>query len=127
MFYINTVFIKFLRLNPRIKYTIKLKGKPMTGELTLGDFMDPKGWKAVGNKLSDQLLTGIKEIPNPVVEAAKPAEPEVHEAQQPTLFGEMEPVTPKKAEPKKHDTPKKEEPKQPEGKTFKPGDMIEFD
>jgi topoisomerase-4 subunit A len=113
--------------NPRIKYTIKLKGKPMTGELTLGDFMDPKGWKAVGNKLSDQLLTGIKEIPNPVVEAAKPAEPEVHEAQQPTLFGEMEPVTPKKAEPKKHDTPKKEEPKQPEGKTFKPGDMIEFD
>ena len=116
--------------NPRIKYTIKLKGKPMTGELTLGDFMDPKGWKAVGNKLSDQLLTGIKEIPNPVVEAAKPVAPEVaevHEAQQATLFGEMEPVAPKKAEPKKHDTPKKEGPKQPEGKTFKPGDMIEFD
>ena len=30
----------------------------MTGEVAIGDFMDVKGWKAVGNRLSDQMLGG---------------------------------------------------------------------
>ncbi len=115
--------------NPRIKYTIKIKGKPMTGELTLGDFMDPKGWKVVGNKLSDQLLTGVKEVPNapaPAPVVPETPAPAAHEAQQTSLFGDLEPIEPKKKEPKKEE-PKKDEPKKPEGSTFKPGDTIEFD
>jgi topoisomerase-4 subunit A len=48
--------------NARIKYTMKLNGKKMQGEVTLGDFMEPKGWKAIGNRLSEQKLMGVEEI-----------------------------------------------------------------
>ncbi len=47
---------------PRIEYSVKIKGKKIQGEVNLADFIDVKGWKAVGNKLSDQKLTSIKEI-----------------------------------------------------------------
>jgi topoisomerase IV subunit A len=56
--------------NPRVEYSIKVKGKAMKGEVDLGTFMDVKGYKAVGNKLSDMALTSIKEV---VVEGAKVA------------------------------------------------------
>lgn len=48
--------------NARIKYTMKLNGKKMQGEVSLGDFMEPKGWKAIGNRLSEQKLMGVEEI-----------------------------------------------------------------
>ncbi len=101
--------------NPRIKYTMKIKGKPMTGEISLGDFMDVKGWKAVGNKLSDQLLTAVKEVaapaaakPEPVVAPAAPAAPEVHQV---NLFGEVEDAPATKPTP---------------AQKFKPGDTIDL-
>lgn len=107
--------------NPRIKYTMKINGKPMTGELPLGDFMDVKGWKAVGNKLSDQLLTNIREVtPEVVAPAAAPAPtPDVPASppQQTNLFGEVE--TPA---PPHHDTGKNKAPEK-----FRAGDTIEFD
>jgi topoisomerase IV subunit A len=89
--------------NPRIKYTMKVKGKPLSGELSLGDFMDVKGWKAVGNKLSDQGLTGIKEV---APEAPKASAPAPAAPTQGSLFGEEAPAKPAK---------------------LKPGDVIEFD
>lgn len=107
--------------NPRIRYTMKVKGKPMPGEITLGDFMDVKGWKAVGNRLSDQLLTGIKEVtgPSEEVQALAPAVSAVPEALQGSLFGveEMDTITPKQegtaaAKP---------------STKLKPGDQLEFD
>ncbi|HRI61662.1 MAG TPA: DNA gyrase/topoisomerase IV subunit A, partial [Saprospiraceae bacterium] len=84
-----------VKANPRIKYTLKIKGKPMTGEVSLGDFMDLKGWKAAGNRLSDQLLGGVKEIEagevsqkSPEVSGrAVPAQTE-SQVQQPSLFGD---------------------------------------
>ena len=48
--------------NVRIEYTMRVKSKRIQGELDLNDFIDVKGWKALGNKLSDQKLTSIKEI-----------------------------------------------------------------
>jgi len=48
--------------NPRIEYGYKVKSKKMTGEVSLAEFIDVKGWKALGNKLSDQKLTGVKEV-----------------------------------------------------------------
>jgi topoisomerase-4 subunit A len=100
--------------NPRIKYTMKIKGKAMTGEIKLGDFMEPKGWKAVGNRLSDQLLSNVKEI----------------EEAESKLMPKSEPVQIDLFEtPEAPETPKpeiKEEPK-PVKKTYKPGDTIEFD
>ena len=48
--------------NPRIEYSVKIKGKKLEGEVSLAEFIDVKGWKALGNKLSDQKLTGVKEL-----------------------------------------------------------------
>ena len=102
--------------NPRIRYTLKIKGKPMSGEISLGDFMDVKGWKAVGNKLSDQGLSGIKEVESDG--HAPRADKHAAEAQQADLFGSVEepPVQEEKSLPKEDDK-----------KTFKAGDTIEFD
>lgn len=47
---------------PRIKYAMRVKGKKMEGELDLADFIDVKGWKAIGNKLSDHKLTKVEEV-----------------------------------------------------------------
>ena len=47
---------------PRIQYSMRVKGQKMDGELSLTEFIDVKGWKALGNKLSDVKLTGVKEI-----------------------------------------------------------------
>ncbi|MFZ4543034.1 MAG: DNA gyrase/topoisomerase IV subunit A [Saprospiraceae bacterium] len=58
---------------PVVQYSMKIDGKKMNGELNPVNFVDVKGWKAMGNKVSDQLLTNIKEIEK---EAAKPVEPE---------------------------------------------------
>ena len=57
--------------SPRIQYSMKLNGKKMTGELTPAQFVEVKGWKAMGNKVSDQLLTNIKEIDAPEIEEKK--------------------------------------------------------
>ncbi len=101
--------------NPRIRYTLKIKGKPMTGEISLGDFMDVKGWKAAGNKLSDQGLSGIKEVESDGHPPKEKHAPEVHQA---NLF----------EAPEEAPAPVKNEPPAEEGKkTFKAGDTIEFD
>ncbi len=100
--------------NPRIKYTLKIKGKPMTGEVSLGEFMEPKGWKAVGNRLSDQILTAIKEIEvseSKLLPKVAPDEESV--PQQASLFDIPEDIKP----------PVQSEDK----KTFKAGDTIDFD
>ena len=47
-----------VKANPRIQYTMKIGSKKMEGEVSLADFIDVKGWKAIGNRLSDQKLTG---------------------------------------------------------------------
>ncbi len=113
--------------NPRIKYTLKINGKPMTGEVAIGDFMDVKGWKAVGNRLSDQLLGGIKEIelseakllpktePSPA--AAAPPPP-----QQTSLFGEVE-----EAPNPAIEAPDSIKPEGTDKKIYRAGDTIEFD
>lgn len=47
---------------PMITYSMRIKGKKMEGELDIADFIDVKGWKAVGNKLSDHKLSSVKEV-----------------------------------------------------------------
>ncbi|MEM9886479.1 MAG: DNA gyrase/topoisomerase IV subunit A [Bacteroidota bacterium] len=48
--------------HPRIKYNMRVKGQKMEGELDLADFIDVKGWKALGNKLSEHKLSKVEEI-----------------------------------------------------------------
>lgn len=119
-----------IRPNPRIKYSIKVKGKSMPGEVSLGNFMDVKGWKAVGNRLSDSLLSSVKEV-----EAGEAAATAPHEPLQTNLFGEpestAEPVTKTKEQGLKgkgQEVKGKEQKPAPEPKkTYKAGDTIEFD
>ena len=59
--------------NPQVRYSMKLKNKKMQGELNLVEFIDVKGWKALGNKLSDQKLSEVESIAPP----EKPIEVEV--------------------------------------------------
>ncbi len=48
---------------PCINYAIKIGSKKMDGgEVSLAEFIDIKGWKALGNKLSDQKLLDVKEV-----------------------------------------------------------------
>ena len=97
--------------NAHIRYSLKVKGKVLSGEIRLGDFVDVKGWKAMGNKLSDTLLSDIQEIngaalPADDVPSAEPL------ARQTSLF-----EAPAEASPSAHR----------EKKTYKAGDTLEFD
>lgn len=56
---------------PCIRYAVKTKTGKTEYELELADFIDVKGWKALGNKLVDQKITGVK-----LVESAPETEPE---------------------------------------------------
>ena len=47
---------------PLIKYAEKDKSKKIEKEVNLAEFIDVKGWKAMGNKLSNQKITGVKEV-----------------------------------------------------------------
>ncbi len=51
-----------LEPNPRIQYNMKMGSQKIDGQMDLKDFIAVKGWKALGNKLSDQRLTGIKPV-----------------------------------------------------------------
>lgn len=103
--------------NPRIRYTLRVKGKPMSGEISLGDFMDVKGWKAVGNKLSDVLLSDIQEVDD-ITAPERPSPQSATEpiAQQGTLF-DAAPQPPAVTDKKGSGTKE----------TYKAGDTIEFD
>jgi topoisomerase-4 subunit A len=52
----------FVSLAPKpvVSYTMTVKGKKMSGEVDLAEFIDVKGWKALGNKLSDLKLSNVK-------------------------------------------------------------------
>ena len=56
---------------PKVKYTMKVKSKKMEGEINLAEFIEVKGWRALGNKLSDQRLTGVKEMESAATDKEK--------------------------------------------------------
>jgi len=67
--------------SPRIRFQIKSGTKIAEGEAILTDIVDIKGWKAVGNRLSDKKIIEIEAIDPPDYE-----EPPVVEEGQQTLF-----------------------------------------
>ncbi|MFN4081493.1 MAG: DNA gyrase/topoisomerase IV subunit A [Saprospiraceae bacterium] len=96
--------------NPRIQYTIKLKGKSLPGEVSLGEFMDVKGWKAAGNKLCDQMLSAVKQVESPPASAPQSPAPDSPAPTQQDLFSQL----------------KEETPPMSDKQSYKPGDVIEF-
>ena len=51
-----------IKKKPVIQYDEKIKKEKVTYELDLANFVDVKGWKSIGNKLSDKRITGVKEM-----------------------------------------------------------------
>ena len=51
-----------IKERPQIQYSLRVKSKKMEGTLDLAEFIDVKGWKAVGNKLSDRKLSNVREM-----------------------------------------------------------------
>jgi topoisomerase-4 subunit A len=47
---------------PRVKYKVRAKNRVMEGELDLLEFIDVKGWKALGNKLSEYKAISVVEL-----------------------------------------------------------------
>lgn len=64
----SKLYMASLNERPKVTYSTKLKNKKTDWELELADFIDVKGWKALGNKVSEQKLIGAKEIANVVEE-----------------------------------------------------------
>ncbi len=60
-----------IKPHPRISYKVRIKSQTMEGEVTLSEFIDIKGWKAIGNKLSDKKLSSIKEVEDKDVKKLK--------------------------------------------------------
>jgi topoisomerase IV subunit A len=86
---------------PVVQYSFKEKNQKHEGEVDLTEFIDVKGWKALGNKLLDHKLLSVKEV-----KTEKPAPKE-----------EEKPVSEEK--------PKAEKPTPPE--KLHAGDSIDFD
>ena len=59
---------------PYIEYNIKVKKEKELWEVDLSEFMDIKGWKAIGNKLADHKVTGVKQIPHPDADKLSPGD-----------------------------------------------------
>jgi topoisomerase-4 subunit A len=51
-----------ISLKPFVQYSMKIANKKLKGEVDLAEFIPVKGWKAIGNKLSNQKLTDLEEI-----------------------------------------------------------------
>ncbi len=58
----SKLFFASISENPKVRYSTKVKNQKTDWELELADFIEVKGWKALGNKVSDQKLLGVKEI-----------------------------------------------------------------
>ncbi len=61
-----------IKAAPVIRYALRVKNRKIEGEVNLAEFMDVKGWKANGNRLSDQKLTSIKELTEEEIVANQP-------------------------------------------------------
>jgi topoisomerase-4 subunit A len=66
---------------PKIRYQVHTGNKKVAGEVVLTDIVDIKGWKAVGNRLSDKKISDIEAIEPTEIEET----PDPEEGQQ-TLF-----------------------------------------
>ncbi len=112
---------------PKVKYTWKVKNEKFEADLDIAEFIDVKGWKALGNKLGDFKALTVKSL-----ETAKPEKKAAIKPAPPVEEEEMEdemPVEKAKAaapEKKKPAAEKAEETDSPE-KKYGPGDSIDFD
>lgn len=59
---------------PKLQYAYRVKGGKEEGTVNIAEFIDVKGWKALGNKLIDKKLSSFKDLTDEGKEAPKPSE-----------------------------------------------------
>ena len=103
--------------SPVIEYSYKIGKEKHTKVLNLADFIDVKGWKAMGNRLLDNKLSDIKEIVKTAEETDHNVTTPIVQSNdnKPPVQGDLFNSIPE-AETKNQDNNK-----------FKSGDTIEFD
>ncbi len=101
-----------------VSYKLRAKNKTLEGRINLSDFMGVKGWKAVGNKLSDRKLIKVNRM-EPGTQA-KLFEDEVPDEK-------PKPKAASKPKPRKKKPAKSVEKPSKKSNGLKPGDTIEFD
>ena len=72
--------------HPRIEYSVRFKSKKMQGEIKVDEFVGVKGWKAIGNKLSDRKLSNIKELEPDKFQAGDKVDLDIKDNGQTKLF-----------------------------------------
>lgn len=118
-----------IKKNAQVRYDYKLNRKKIEGEIYLDTFIDVKGWKAVGNKLSDQMLTGVQLISFDEETQTEEAEI-VKESVQPELFdiSHIEKKSAHNESEKNEDSYIESHREELENEDkIKPGDTLEFD
>lgn len=66
--YVSTkLLLGTLHPDPVVEYKVRAgRSKTVEGQIKLNDFIDVKGWKALGNKLDDSKLLAVKALHKPV-------------------------------------------------------------
>jgi topoisomerase-4 subunit A len=123
----------FASTHPQAKiiYGYKTKNKKHEAELDFNEFMDTKGWKAIGNKLTEFKIITLKDV-SPELETPKkkpkadpPAQAKAEKVESKPEAKKKSKPTPKKAAPEPKAKPKPKSP--PKDEKLHPGDTIDFD
>lgn len=110
--------------NASVNYSFRTKSGSTEQSLNLVEFIDVKGWKALGNKLMDKKIIKISEIeaPKDLFEEGE-VDAKVHEEKETPDTSK----TPAEKSDTKKTAAKKTPAKKNQKKNIKPGDTIEFD
>lgn len=111
------LYLATLAKNPVIKYAYKVGKSKEEKEMSLVEFIDVKGWKALGNKLVDTKLTDIEIIRNEENTESDDI-PEVQEVDKNIIDTPNPKPTPDLKLPSENND---------NNSGYKPGDTIEFD
>jgi topoisomerase-4 subunit A len=119
---------------PKISYKIKVNSKFIESELSLHNLIDVKGWKSLGNKISDHMLTAINDISPKLLNTEENNEKATEESGDLTKVSENAEKN-QRANPEKDQKTLKDKDQESEndpekkdtGEKYKPGTTIEFD
>lgn len=66
--YVSTkLLLGTMHPDPEVEYKVRAgRSKTVTGQIKLNEFIDIKGWKALGNKLDDSKLVAVKALHQPI-------------------------------------------------------------
>ncbi|HMU02513.1 MAG TPA: DNA gyrase/topoisomerase IV subunit A, partial [Saprospiraceae bacterium] len=124
------LYVASMAKSPKIKYSYNVGKTKEEKEVALTEFIDVKGWKALGNRLVDAKLLKVDIIET--VDTVEDVENEANDQEVDVVSDDGQTVEVRTQEDNNTEViePKPENPKEKESKPnsgLKPGDTIEFD